>query len=313
MEFLYSASPGPGPVVVDRMRDREPLHLTNRPDSPSPIPYEEDISVEMAWRFLQDRKYERSSFDLVANYLYDTDGILASWVLSDADADAFWRDLTREAAVAGAFAEYQSDDGVRLHFLIQGYRHSPFSPLASELSGMSRRKADELAHRRILKMFPRLFGLIHEYESIWWKPWTRVQEDLEAFRSGRVSIEQDNTLTVITGSRLLHPIAVNEACEGPFFLLATEENAGWTYRLDGPYHAWARTVHRPDILLPDICSAIQALSEADHDEAKWHEVRVQRDAKTSLLTGQSSQLSPEEVRTRIEPTLFASTISSHVG
>ena len=93
--------------------------------------------------------------------------------------------------------------------------------------------------------------------------------------------------------------AISKHAKGTLFLIATQLNGGWAYRIDYPYYSWAETVVRPAIDRRDLTLLLERLNQLEPSaKGRW-------EADTSELASaakfasdgrlQASEIEPEEV------------------
>lgn len=287
-------------VSVDGLHP-DGLHLSNRPGNETPDRFRADLSTECAWRFIRSVPDTRDRTVVLERF--ETDAITAAVSLSDPEAAEPWEDVLVGTARAGAFHEYPGDRALRLHLLIQGYRYGEESPLTFKMDGREAAERDAIAARVVLGLLPDVVDRLYEYESVWWDAWQRIQTDREAVGDGTFEIERSPRLDIVRGPRIPHPLAVNEVQEAPYVLLVAEGDGHPTYRLDAAYHAWADTVERPSIPIPDLAPVAQALEGDDRPDARWQCGPSEQTPATTLLRGFDSAYEVDEVRKRVVQTI----------
>lgn len=244
------------------------LHLSHWPGNETPDRWKADTSTEIALNFAADPDAPWGDHDTVTNDHFDTDGVLAAWVLVEPDAARDHADLLVAAAEAGDLQEYTTDTGVQLDLLVEAWRHHPESPFAFKVEEWDDDRADAVITEVLLEMMPNVFGQLDEYEFLWWDDWKALQDDRDAFDRGEFATTQDGPVTLVEATRWPRAQAISEACTGPFYLLAVEEpwaskGRAVAYRLDAAYHSWADTVDRPPVEVPDLGPLLGELNRAE--------------------------------------------------
>ena len=221
---------------------------------------------------------------------------------------------------AGDFSEMSSVDGVRASIVIQG-SDSPIdksgSPLAAQLAGAP---VEDEAESYVL-VLPHVEDVIRntgKYENLWRNQWQRIEMALDSFAKGNSVVEEltDVDLSLVTLAREIFGAngfdpsrdaapftAISKQAKGTLFLIATQLNGGWAYRLDYPYYSWAETVVRPPVARRDLALLLERLNELEtSDTGKW-EVDTSELASAAKFQGggrlQSSELPPDEVVSQI--------------
>lgn len=246
------------------------LHLSHRPGNETPARWKADLSTEIAFNFAEDPDDPRADHDLVVNDRLDTDGLLGTWVLLDPDTAASWRDRIVGAAAAGDFLEIPDDEALKLHLLVEGYRHGAESPLSFKLDDWSTSKADEVVYEVLLEMLPALLDQVDDYQYVWWDAWKAIDDDRRALDDGTFAVDREGPVATIRGPRMPAPVAAHDAVEATWYLYAIELGGGTGYRLDADYHSWAETVDRSGVEVPDRGPLADDLDGRDPaDEGRW--------------------------------------------
>jgi hypothetical protein len=320
-EFYSDAIAGVPKLSVDGTVD-DAIHFSHWKGNETPASVKADTSTETVLNVVAapNRAELTRNIDLVTNNHFDTDGLLSVWAMLTGERALPLRDRLIAAAEAGDFSEMSSVDGVRASIVIQG-SDSPIdksgSPLAAKLAG---RSVDDEAAQYVLAL-PHVEDVIRntdKYEELWRDHWSRIETALDSFAKGASTVEEftdvDLSLVTLAGdvfgpngfdpARDAAPFtAFSRRAQGTLFLITTQLNGGWAYRLDYPYYSWAETVVRPAIERRDLSLLLERLSELETSTAgRWA-------ADTSELASaakfqsdgrlQSSELPPDEVVSQI--------------
>lgn len=286
------------------------LHLSHRPGNATPGRYKADLSVEIARRFVDDPDDPRADHDLVVDDRFDTDGLFGVWTVLQPRESEPHADLLADAAAAGDFAEWPTDEAVQLDLLVEEYRHGPESPLSFKVDDWGPARADAVIFEVLLEMLPALLGQVGDYEYVWWDAWERLTADRDGFADGTFTCRSEGPVTRVEGPRLPAATATADACDGPLYLYAVERQDGTGYRLDAAYHSWAETVDRPTVDVPDVRPLAAELNGLDEGDGRWMvdgyadrgptEMLRYTDARGRLA---ASTLGPDEVQDRVRALL----------
>ena len=97
--------------------------------------------------------------------------------------------------------------------------------------------------------------------------------------------------------------AISKYAHGTLFLIATNLNGGWAYRLDYPYYSWAETVVRPAVRRRDLTLLLERLNELETSDAGTWKADSSELASAAKFSGggrmQPSELPPDEVVSQI--------------
>jgi hypothetical protein len=226
--------------------------------------------------------------ELVTNNHFDTDGVLSVWTVLNGEHALDFKELLIAAATAGDFSEFTNEQAVRVSLTIQG-SDNPISdedtgsPLARHLAG---RPVDDDAESYAL-VLPEVENLLrntNDYEPLWRDAWDRIETALNSFAKGASSVVEDEEtkLSVVTlAPEVFSPngfnptrhaapyTAISRYAHGQLFLIATQAQNGWYYRVDYPYYSWAETIVRPRIVRKDFSELIAGLNEIEKSEGEW--------------------------------------------
>jgi hypothetical protein len=287
-EFYSDAIADVPKLSVDGTVDNA-IHFSHWQGNETPASVKADTSTEIALNVAAapDRDELTQGIELVTNNHFDTDGVLSVWSILNPDRALPLRDKLIAAAEAGDFSEFSSVDGVRASIIIQG-ADSPIdkvgSPLAQKFAGEDFND-EKRNYDLILPKVEHAITHTDFYESLWQKPWKRIERALDSFARGDSRVEEfgDIRLSLVTlapavfGPAGFEPArdaapftAISHHAQGKLFLIGTRMNDGWAYRIDYPYYSWAETVVRPRIQRRDFTALVSELNSAEQSSsARW--------------------------------------------
>lgn len=320
-EFYSDAIADVPKLSVDGTVDNA-VHFSHWKGNHTPESVKADTSTETVLNVVAapNRDELTRSISLVTNNHFDTDGVLSVWTMLTGERALDLHDRLIAAAEAGDFSELSSADGVRASIVIQG-SDSPIdksgSPLAALLAG---RPVDDEAESYLL-VLPQVQDVIantRKYEPLWRDSWQRIERALDSFAKGASTVEEftDVDLSLVTlareafGPNGFDPArdaapftAVSKHAQGTLFLIATQLNGGWAYRLDYPYYSWAETVVRPPVRRRDLTLLLERLNELETSDAgKWEADAAELASAAKFQAHgslRSSELPPDEVVSQI--------------
>src|SRR5215831_11195492 len=320
-EFYTDAIADVPKLSVDGTVDNA-VHFSHWQGNEAPQSVKADTSTETVLNVVAapNRAELTRSIELVTNNHFDTDGLLSVWAMLTGDRALPLRDKLIAAAEAGDFSELSTVDGVRASITIQG-SDSPIdksgSPLAAKLAGHP--VADEAqAYLLALPQVEDVISNTGKYEELWRDHWQRIETALESFSKGASTAEEftDVDLSLITLAReVFGPngfdpardaapfTAISQHAKGTLFLIATQLNGGWAYRIDYPYYSWAETVVRPPVHRRDVTLLLERLNELETSSAGQWEADSAELASAAKFQAhgrlQSSAIPPDEVVSQI--------------
>src|ERR1700752_380163 len=289
-QFYTEALDNVPKLSVDGTVDNS-IHFSHWEGNHTPTELKADTSTEIALNLVAspNRHQLTNGIELVTNNHFDTDGVLSVWTVLNGERAVPYRDLLIDAAEAGDFSEYSSEDGIRVSITIQGSdqaspNNDDGSPLARLIAG-EEVDDDARAYELVLPRVEHLLTHINEYESLWRGGWESVAAAIESFARGESKVleNSDAKISLITlapeffGGAGFSPTrhaapytAISKFAKGELFLIAIPTNGGWFYRIDYPYYSWAETVVRPLIERRDFSAALQLLNDKESNhEGRW--------------------------------------------
>jgi hypothetical protein len=331
-EFYSDAIADVPKLSVDGTVDNA-IHFSHWKGNETPASVKADTSTETVLNVVAapNRGELTRGIALVTNNHFDSDGVLSVWTMLAGERALPLRDQLISAAEAGDFSELSSVDGVRASIVIQG-SDSPIdksgSPLAAKLAG---RPVDDEAHAYLL-VLPQVEDVISntdKYEELWRDHWKKIEKALESFAKGASTVEEftdvDLSLVILAseifGANGFDPAsdatpftAISKHAKGTLFLIATQLNGGWAYRIDYPYYSWAETVVRPAVRRRDLSLLLNRLNEFETSVTGAWEADTSELASAAKFHHrgalQPSKLPPDEVVSQIRQIFAESTATA---
>src|SRR6201988_4010520 len=319
-QFYTEALDNVPKLSVDGTVDNS-IHFSHWEGNHTPTELKADTSTEIALNLVAspNRHQLTNGIELVTNNHFDTDGVLSVWTVLNGERAVPYRDLLIDAAEAGDFSEYSSEDGIRVSITIQGSdqaspNNDDGSPLARLIAG-EEVDDDARAYGLVLPRVEHLLTNINDYESLWREGWNNVAAAIESFEQGksRVIEYSDGKISLITlvpelfdgsgFSPTRHSAsytAISKFAKGDIFLIAIPASGGWFYRIDYPYYSWAETVVRPRIQHRDLSGALNLLNDKEGNrEGSWQTDNREMTSAVKFLdnarTLVASRLEPQTV------------------
>eukprot|EP00965_Chrysotila_dentata_P261705 6214346-Pleurochrysis_carterae.AAC.3 len=223
------------------------LELSHWTDNTTPDDLYADTSTECALRLADARQRGLfTAFDnaLVLNNHYDTDGVLSVWTCLDPERARTHAGLLAEAAAAGDFGEWSSEQGIKLDAAIESIADAY--------------PEDADAYAAALDALP---AMLDDFaatggdgsEALWRDAWARACEDWDDLSHGRSKLTVDGAVAVlhepadrrITAPALQRKLAETEGgaqCTRVLRVsVAGEGSEGLArYELEKPGHGWVQ-------------------------------------------------------------------------
>ncbi|WP_371825727.1 DUF6687 family protein [Nonomuraea turcica] len=255
-------------ILVDGNEAGRGLQLSHWPGNRTPKHLKADLSVEIALRFIADPGHSEwvRGREIVTNDHYDTDGLLAAWVVLNPESAAEHAAALIACAEAGDFYEFTHPDAVKLDLTIQAFADPERSPFRVEPAGASTVEFEQRASDEILARLPGLLYDVSDYEELWGERYEKIVGRLGWLNDGRVRVREwpEARMSTIESSDRLDHFARNTFCNGHRILEAVSVPGGTSYvlhyreflwydivsRASSPKHRMTRTADRLNELEP---------------------------------------------------------------
>jgi hypothetical protein len=256
-------------VVVDGSPNAATaLCLTHWPGIPDTAGVADDLSAQMAFRYVDTGMDRHGDADVVTNNHYDQDGLVSIYALVEPVAALAARDLLIDVAAAGDFGTYRDRRAARIAWVLAAWATPPDTgdPFVAAL--------DRLPH---------LLAHVDEYRDLWEEEEEdalAASEAAVATGSVRVDDEPDLDLAVVHvdpdvgpwgGSRFVgqrfdgvHPMAVHNATDASGVALVH----GRRYQYTDRYETWVQYRSRTRRARVDLQPLAMRLT--GRDDVEWH-------------------------------------------
>jgi len=290
MRFAFYSDELEDPISVDGIVPGGGLHLTHWAGNRTPAALKADTSTGIALRFVAspDREQLARGAEVASNNHFDADGALSVWSLLAGERAVEHAELLVAAAEAGDFSAHSGREGLKVALAIQA--DDGTSPLAGGAI-----EDDEEAYRLVLPVVGDLLAAPDRFEPLWRDAVARVDAVMDSFASGRSRVEENGPLSSVLLAAEVDEAAsryaISHHARGRVYLIASEAEGGWSFRVEWPYWSWAETVDRPRVTRVDLAPLSERLAALD-PSGLWR--LVQSDLSPGLR-GAGSRLEPGEV------------------
>ena len=301
-------------IVVDGARHADSLlTLSHWPHSGTPAALREDLSAQIAFRYL-DAPDWRVDADAVSNNHFDEDGLAGVYALVDPDGAQQRRDLIVDVAAAGDFGTFRSRDAARISIAISAFTDGDRSPLDPAMFALPYEQYAAAMYEEMLPRVEELLDHPDRFRELWADEDAHLAVSEAGLRCGSFTLDEvpDIDLAVVTvpegwatrqvhrftqpRSQTVHPMAVHNATER-FRVLLVE---GRRYELQFRYESWVQYVSRRALPRVDLTPLAEELT-ADEASGHWAFDGAGLIAPSLHLDGASeSSIPPETFRARLE-------------
>ena len=293
----YDVAAGQPNVVVDGSPNAATvLTLSHWPGLPAPAGLADDLSAQIAFRYLDRGADLHGSAEVVTNNHFDQDGLVGVFALCRPDEARARREVLVDLAAAGDFATYRFRAAARASMAVAALSHGDTGE----------------RFREVLPHVPDLVDRPDRFRELWADEDEALAASERDVASGLVRIEErpELDLAVVTlpegaarrgghrfgGHRFdgVHPMALHNATSCLRILLVH----GRRYELTFRYESWvAYRTRRPQPRI-DLAPAADELTAAETGPARWEADPV--DALTPQLRAADSSLDPAAVLAVVE-------------
>jgi hypothetical protein len=280
----YDASVRVPNVVVDGSPNASTvLTLSHWPRLPAPDGLADDLSAQMAFRYLDSGATLHGNAEVVTNNHFDQDGLISVYALSRPDDALARRTLLEDVAAAGDFATYRDRRAARLSMVIAAFadpERSPLAPLPDDHGGT----ATALLYTDLLGRLPELVDKLDTYRNLWEDEDRQLTSSEHILATGAAVIDEhagvdlavatiDETVGALSGHRFtgggwfdgIHPMALHNATERFAVLLIRGRSYQFTYR----YETWVQYRSRRPRPRVDLTALASRLTERERDGVSW--------------------------------------------
>jgi hypothetical protein len=259
------------------------LTLTHWPGFIAPAHLADDLSAQMAFRYLDSDMSLHGDAELVTNNHFDQDGLVSIFAFTNPDVARPNRALLEDVAAAGDFGTYKDRRAARMSMVISAWGMAAPDPFVASLERLPHLIEDVDAHREL-----------------WDDEDRRLTESEAAVAAGEVKIvdEPDLDIAIVTvdpdvgpwwgrrftGQRFdgVHPMAVNNTTDMSGLALVH----GRTYRYTHRYETWVQYKSRERRQRVKLRPLATRLTELD--DVAWHAEAVGSLTPTLTHEGPSS-------------------------
>lgn len=237
------AGPAEG-VCCDGLVDGCKLQLSHWSGNATPRELKRDTSVEIAFAAVESGVRA----NIVANNHFDTDGVIAVFVLLHPEIALEHRGVLVAAAEAGDFEEWTTEEGMKLEMAVRR---------------LGQLVTERVAYERVLAELPAMAANVAKYTQWWGSEWDALcAADERAERDATFERMGEAALVVHHRGAELPASVVSKRTRGAKRILwALERAGGFEYRYELPRYAWADTVVRPTLVKPSRNALARDLGE----------------------------------------------------
>ncbi len=284
-----SAGSTPNVVVDGSPNAATVLCLTHWPAIPDTAGLADDLSAQMAFRYVDAGMDSHGDATVVTNNHFDQDGLVGIYALVEPDAALAARDLLIDVAAAGDFGTYRDRRAARIAWVLADW-------------GTPAGSSDPFIDA--LDRLPHLLAHVDDYREVWAPEDAMLDASEAALAAGTVRIDDDPDLDLAVvridpevgpwgGSRFvgqrfdgMHPMAVHNATDSSGIALVH----GRRYQYTDRYETWVQYLSRSRRARVDLRPLAEHLTTLD--DVEWRADAASALAP-NLTHAERSSLSPD--------------------
>jgi hypothetical protein len=210
-----------------------------------------DTSTEMAFKLLESERNDEflNGIEIISNNHFDSDGILACYVLLNPDYANHHRKLFIDIATTSDFSEFTNEVAFKIDRVISDIDDPEKSLFKDEFQNPNIAEVMQNLSLRTFQKLPEIIENIDNYEELW-KDDYRWYEESETSFQNQVSVFSnygDCQLSILESTFKLHPIAKFSNAKFDNVLSVIKQNDGHLYQLEYKHHTWHDTT-RPQMI-----------------------------------------------------------------
>lgn len=294
-------------IIVDGLPNNfTVLNLSNWPSSGTPEELMNDLSVQIVFKYLENKKYH-VNVDVVSNNHFDEGGLVSMYTILNPEAAFKQRELLIDIASAGDFGIYKSRLAAQIVFVLSAFSDPDLSPFDPVIFTKPTPEIDAHLYEHMLTLLPDIIKDIERFKRYWQYEEELLHASENAIWSGEIKIEEfpHIDLAVVTlpaampkrqvhrftftHDAVCHPMALYNSINSYRVLLIQ----GHTYELHYRYETWVKYMSRKLMPRLDLTLLAQELS-GDEKNGKWEFSKINAMIPRLYLVGShESRISPE--------------------
>lgn len=229
---------------------RSAMNLGHWPGNTSPAELKADTSTEMAFNLIEsddNEKYLRN-IDIVSNNHFDSDGVIAAFVLLYPDDALKMKNALIDIATTGDSFEFTTEDALKADKVLNDLQY----PDRSLFKEVFKNPDSEIISSLYLKSFdllPELVNNVDEFEQYFKEDFILYTKSESAFESHIAlwSDYNDCHLTVIESDFRLHSVSAISHADNDIVLTIEVSPDGRKYELKYKPYTWHDTLRRNQV------------------------------------------------------------------
>ena len=226
------------------------LNLGHWPGNSSPPEFKADTSTEMAFNLIEspDKQKYLGDIEIVSNNHFDSDGVIAAYVLLWPDDALSMKNALIDIAVTGDFMEFTTEDALKADKVLNDLQFRERSVFA-DIFNQSEAQIMNSLYIKAFETLPELVNNIDNYEDYFREDFNHYTRSESAFNSQTAlrSNYNDCHLSVIESGFRLHPVSVFSHSLNDIVMTVEVSEEGRKYELQYKPYTWHDTLRNKQV------------------------------------------------------------------
>jgi hypothetical protein len=231
-------------VCVDGVFESK-LQVSHWPGSNSPLEIAADTSTEMAFKLLESTNRDNLLQDIqfVSNNHFDSDGVLAAYVLCYPEKALHHKEMFINIATTGDFSEFTNEEALKIDSVISSIDNPEKTIFQGVFCNPDFKTLLQDIYIKTFNLLPSLLDNLDEYEEYWRENflWYNNSEASFQNQTSVFSNYGDCSLSIIESPFPLHKISKFAHAEYDIVLSVIKNSEGYLYELEYKTHTWFKT------------------------------------------------------------------------
>lgn len=294
-------------IIVDGSRSESTLIiLSHWPQSGTPKELKDDLSVQIAFKYLENPKFHVKA-DVVSNNHFDEDGLTSMYAILKPEHALENKELLIDIGRAGDFGTYRTKEAARITFVLSAYADPDLTPLSQEIFQKQYQDIVSDLYNQMLELLPDIISNPERFKRYWKYEEEMLNASEAAIMTGKIKIEEIPSLdlAIVTlpdelperkahrftmrREATCHPMALYNATNCCRILLMQKQ----TYEFEYRYESWVQYISRKIMPRVDLTPLADKLSE-EEGNANWEFEGVDKITPKLHLVGATESKIPQE-------------------
>lgn len=249
------------------------LNLGHWPGSTSPPELKADTTTEMSFKLVEspDKEKYLEGIDIVSNNHFDSDGVIAAFVLLYPEKAIGIKNALINIALTGDFFEFTTEDALKADKVLNDVQY-PGKSLFKDLFDNQDSHLMNSLYLKCFEILPDLVNNVDDYEEHFREDFNLYSRSVAAFDSQTAlwSDYNDCRLTVIESSFRLHPVSVYSHAGNDIVLTVEVSKDGRKYELSFKPYTWHETLRKKQVERKTFETLSNKLNLMEHvSEGSW--------------------------------------------